>query len=101
MIATAEKTDTDLKMDVLAELEFEPSVDITDLGVLVKDGVVTLNGRASSYGEKLNAVRATKRVAGVLAIADDIEVNLPQFGQHIHLQVCVGFFDDSGHVMAP
>jgi osmotically-inducible protein OsmY len=68
-------------MDVLAELEFEPSVDVTDLGVLVKDGVVTLNGRASNYAEKLNAVRATKRVAGVLAIADDIEVNLPEFGK--------------------
>jgi osmotically-inducible protein OsmY len=81
MTVIAEKTDTDLKMDVLAELEFEPSVDITDLGVLVKDGVVTLNGRASNYTEKLNAVRATKRVAGVLAIADDIEVNLPEFGK--------------------
>ena len=51
MTTIIEKTDTDLKMDVLAELEFEPSVDITDLGVLVKDGVVTLNGRASSYAE--------------------------------------------------
>jgi osmotically-inducible protein OsmY len=79
---TAEKTDTDLKMDVLAELKFEPSVNITDIGVLVKDGVVTLNGHASSHGEKMNAVRVTKRVAGVLAIADDIEVNLPVFGQH-------------------
>ncbi len=81
MTMIAEQTDTDLKMDVLAELAFEPSVKITDIGVLVKDGVVTLNGRASSYGEKLSAVRATKRVAGVLAIADDIEVSLPEFGQ--------------------
>ena len=81
MIAAAEKTDTDLKTDVLAELKFEPSVKVTDIGVLVKDGVVTLNGRAANYGEKLNAVRAAKRVAGVLAIADDIEVNLPAFGQ--------------------
>lgn len=81
MTVIAEQTDTDLKMDVLAELKFEPSVKITDIGVLVKDGVVTLNGRASSYGEKLSAVRATKRVAGVLAIADDIEVSLPEFGQ--------------------
>ena len=87
MTVIAEKTDTDLKMDVLAELEFEPSVDITDLGVLVKDGVVTLNGRASSYAEKLNAVRAIKRVAGVLAIADDIEVNLPEFGQHTDSEI--------------
>ena len=87
MTAIIEKTDTDLKMDVLAELAFDPSVDITDLGVLVKDGVVTLNGRASSYAEKLNAVRATKRVAGVLAIADDIAVSLPEFGQHTDSEI--------------
>ena len=82
MIITEEKTDIMLKMDVLAELRFEPSVKLTDIGVLVKDGVVTLNGFAANYGEKLNAVRAVKRVAGVMAIADDIEVSLPDFGQH-------------------
>ena len=71
------KTDTDLKADVLAELKYEPSVNITDIGVLVKDGAVTLNGYATSYGEKWNAVGATKRVAGVRAIADDIVVKLP------------------------
>jgi VCBS repeat-containing protein len=43
----------------------------------VNDGTVTLNGYASSYGEKWNVVQATKRVAGVRAIADDIEVKLP------------------------
>jgi osmotically-inducible protein OsmY len=53
-------------------------VNITDIGVLVKDGAVTLNGFATSYGEKWNAVAATKRVAGVRAIADDIVVKLPQ-----------------------
>jgi osmotically-inducible protein OsmY len=82
MTTTIEKTDADLKKDVLAELEFEPSVQITEIGVLVKDGVVTLNGRASDHGARLNAVRAVKRVSGVTAIADDIEVSLPVFGQH-------------------
>jgi osmotically-inducible protein OsmY len=72
-----EKSDTDIKTDVLAELKFEPCVSITDIGVLVKDGAVTLNGYATSYAEKWNAVSATKRVAGVRAIADDIVVNLP------------------------
>ena len=70
-------TDTELKMDVLAELRYEPSVRITDIGVLVKDGAVTLNGYATNYCEKCDAVRAAKRVAGVRAIADDIEVKLP------------------------
>jgi osmotically-inducible protein OsmY len=71
------KSDTDLKRDVLAELKYEPSVKVTDIGVLVNDGTVTLNGYAANYGEKWDAVRATKRVAGVKAIADDIEVKLP------------------------
>jgi osmotically-inducible protein OsmY len=69
--------DTELKMDVLAELIYEPNVRITDIGVLVKDGAVTLNGYATNYCEKCDAVRAAKRVAGVRAIADDIEVKLP------------------------
>jgi osmotically-inducible protein OsmY len=71
------KSDGELKDDVLAELKYEPCVSVTDIGVLVKDGTVTLNGYATSYGEKWYAVRAVKRVAGVKAIADDIEVKLP------------------------
>jgi osmotically-inducible protein OsmY len=76
MQTITKKTDATLKVDVLAELNYEPSVKVTDIGVLVKDGTVTLNGYATSYGEKWEAVRAVKRVAGVLAIADDIEVKL-------------------------
>ena len=79
MLATTEKTDTELKTDVLAELKYEPSVKVTDIGVQVKDGVVTLIGNVSNYFEKWNAVRATKRVAGVKAIADDIKVHLSEF----------------------
>ncbi len=77
MKTIAERTDSELKADVLAELKYEPGVNITDVGVLVRDGAVTLNGFATSYGEKWNAVSATKRVAGVRAIADDIVVKLP------------------------
>ena len=73
----AEKTDTQLQADVLAELKYEPSVTVTDIGVSVKDGTVTLNGCATSYSEKQGAVHSAKRVAGVKAIADDIEVKLP------------------------
>lgn len=76
MQTITEKTDSELKTDVLAELKYEPGVSIADIGVLVKDGAVTLNGFVTNYGEKWNAVRATKRVAGVRAIADDIVVKL-------------------------
>ena len=77
MSTTTEKSDKEIKEDVLAELKYEPSVKITDIGVLVKDGTVTLNGFATSYGEKYDAVKTAKRVGGVRAIADDIEVKFP------------------------
>jgi len=76
MKSNVEKSDAEIKRDVLSELEYEPSIKVTNIGVLVKDGVVTLNGYATSYSEKWEAVRAVKRVAGVTAIADDIEIKL-------------------------
>jgi osmotically-inducible protein OsmY len=76
MKTTEEKTDIDIQNDVLMELKYEPTVQVTDIGVLVKDGTVTLNGFATSYGEKIGAVRAAKRVTGVNGIADDIKVKL-------------------------
>jgi osmotically-inducible protein OsmY len=71
------KTDTQLRQDVLDELEWEPSIDANEIGVTVHHGVVTLNGRVASYAEKLAAERATGRVSGVKAIAEEIEVKLP------------------------
>lgn len=82
MNITLKKTDAELKSDVLSELKYEPSVKVTDIGVLVKDGTVTLNGSANSYGKKWEAVSAVKRVSGVKAVADEIEVNLPNSPHH-------------------
>lgn len=70
------KTDSQLQHDVMAELEWEPSVDHADIGVAVNDGVVTLFGFVKSYPEKLFAEKATRRVAGVKAIAEEIKVRL-------------------------
>jgi len=81
MKITAEKSDVELKHHVLAELEYEPLVKVTNIGVLVSEGTVTLNGYATSFGEKFAAVRSAKRVAGVKAIADDIHVRLPDSAQ--------------------
>jgi osmotically-inducible protein OsmY len=77
MINTLDKTDTELKNDVLSELTYEPSVKVTDIGVLLKDGMVILNGYATSYIEKWSAVNAVRRVTGVKAITDEIEVKIP------------------------
>ena len=66
-----------LRQDVLDELEFEPSVDAAHIGVAVEKDVVTLSGHVASYAEKLAAVTATRRIRGVRAIADEIEVRHP------------------------
>lgn len=70
-------SDHQLRQDVLDELDFEPSVNATHIGVSVNASVVTLTGFILSYGEKLAAERATRRVKGVKAIAEEIEVRLP------------------------
>ena len=69
--------DHQLRQDVLDELDFEPSVDATHVAVGVHAGVVTLTGFVSNYGQKLGAERAVRRVKGVKAIAEEIEVHLP------------------------
>ena len=70
-------TDSDIKRDVEDELRWDPDVDPTDIAVAVKNGVVTLTGFVRSYGQKFSAERAAKRVAGVVGLANDIEVRLP------------------------
>ena len=75
------KTDMELKKDVLDELKWQPTVDAADIGVSVEDGVVTLRGEVSSIPQKWAAERAVKRVYGVKALAEEIEVNLPGSSQ--------------------
>jgi osmotically-inducible protein OsmY len=71
------KSDSELKRDVQNELTWEPSVNEAHIGVTVKDGVVTLTGHTPSYAEKYGAERAAKRVYGVKAVADELDVKLP------------------------
>lgn len=75
------KTDRELQKDVMDELKYEPSVTDTHIGVAVKDGVITLSGHVPAYAEKVAAERAAKRVHGVKAVADEIEVKLPGSGR--------------------
>jgi osmotically-inducible protein OsmY len=71
------KADSEIKRDVEAELKWDADLDPTDIGVAVKDGVVTLAGFVRSFTQKWEAERAAKRVSGVLGVANDIEVRLP------------------------
>ena len=69
--------DTQLRQDILDELEFEPSIDAAHIGVAVDDGVVILTGHVSNYAQKLAAEAAVHRVRGVRAIAQEIDVRYP------------------------
>jgi osmotically-inducible protein OsmY len=71
-------TDLNLRQNIIDELEFEPRVISAHIGVAVKDGVVTLSGHVGSYGEKLAAEKAAKRVRGVKALAEEIKVRFPE-----------------------
>ncbi len=75
------RPDEEIKKDVEEELRWDPDIDATDIGVAVKNGVVTLTGFVRSYMQKYDAERDAKRVAGVVAVANDIEVRLPAIHQ--------------------
>tara|TARA_R110002167_G_scaffold90933_6_gene244617 strand:- start:371 stop:1039 length:669 start_codon:yes stop_codon:yes gene_type:complete len=68
------KTDSQIKKDVLDELAWRPNIDETEIGVIVKDGVVTLSGIVNDFSKKVAAEKAAKNVAGVKAVAEDIKV---------------------------
>ncbi len=69
--------DMRLQQWVSDELAFEPKVDAAHIGVSVRDGVVTLSGRVNSYAEKFAAEEAARRIKGVTAVAQELEVHLP------------------------
>jgi len=85
--ATRTKSDDQIKMDVLSELGYEPAVKMTDIGVLVKGGAVTLNGCTASHGEKWHALRAAKRVSGVISITDEVKVVLPELHRRLDSEI--------------
>ena len=84
------KTDVELKQDVTAELAWDPAVNATAIGVAVKDGVVTLSGHLATFADKHAAERALRRVAGVKAIALEIDVKLPSDHQRSDTDIATG-----------
>jgi osmotically-inducible protein OsmY len=74
--ATLINTDEEIQKDVLAELKWDAQVQPNEIGVSVKDGVVTLTGWVNSYLKRWAAEDAAHRVGGVKAVANDIEVKL-------------------------
>ncbi|OLD15730.1 MAG: ornithine aminotransferase [Acidobacteria bacterium 13_1_40CM_3_65_5] len=75
-VAIETRTDAQIQSDVLAELKWDARVMPNEIGVTVKDGVVTLTGWVDSYTKRWVAEEASHRVRGVKAVANDIEVRL-------------------------
>jgi len=76
-VGTITKSDSQIKNDVLNELKWDPSIDETEVGVQVKDGIVTLTGNISAYPKRLASIEAAHRVYGVLDVVDDMKVRIP------------------------
>ena len=85
--------DAQLRRDVQDELEWEPSIDGTEIGVAVHDGIVTLTGFVPSYTEKRTAERAARRIQGVKAIANDIQVRMPWTSERTDTQIAQAAVD--------
>jgi osmotically-inducible protein OsmY len=71
------RSDFDIKRDVEDELRSDPDIDATDIAIAVKDGVVTLTGFVRSFRQRRKAEQDVKHVAGVIGMANNIEVRLP------------------------
>jgi osmotically-inducible protein OsmY len=69
-------SDDEIRNSLLMELKWDPKITSTDIGIAVKDGVASLTGFVPSYWEKDAAEKAAKRVSGVKAVANDLEVKL-------------------------
>ena len=71
------RSDRELQHDVLEELQWEPSLEASRIGVAADHGVVVLTGHVENYSAKLQAERTARRVIGVEAVANDIDVERP------------------------
>lgn len=70
------KTDLQIQKDVMDQLEWEPFLNASEIGVAVKNGIVTLSGQVDSFAKKLAAENAAKKISGVKAIAEDIQIGV-------------------------
>ena len=70
------KSDIQIQKDVTEEIKWEPFLNAAEIGVAVKNGIVTLSGEVDMYAKKIAAEKAAKRVSGVKAIAEDIHISV-------------------------
>lgn len=70
------KSDLEIQQDVIRELKWQPFLNAATIGVSVRDGIVTLSGQVDSYAQKLAAETAARKVSGVRALAEDIQIGV-------------------------
>jgi osmotically-inducible protein OsmY len=90
------KNSDQLRSDVEQELAWEPRLDERHIMVGVNNGAVTLGGRVPTYSQKVQAVRAVERVAGVRAVADELQVRLA----HSHVRDDTDIAESVAHLLA-
>lgn len=81
------KSDAQIQKDVMEQLKWEPFLDASEIGVAVKNGIVTLSGQIDSYSKKMAAERAAKWVKGVKAIAEDIQIGVSPASQKTDTEI--------------
>jgi osmotically-inducible protein OsmY len=86
-IGVVHQADEDIQREVLLELKWDAKLAPNEIGVAVKDGVVTLSGYVDSFTKKWAAERAALRVRGVRAVANDIEVRLPSTAERTDSEI--------------
>ena len=87
------KTDAEIQSDIMDEFEWEPSVDPSQIGVTVKNGIVTLTGHVSSYPQKATAERVAKSVSGVKAVADELEIRITRVDEKTDTEIAEAALD--------
>ena len=81
------KTDLEIQKDVQAELKWQPIIKSSEIGVAVKEGIVTLSGEVDTYSKKIAAESAAKKVDGVTAVVQNIEVKLSSSGKKTDVDI--------------
>jgi len=81
------KSDAQLQNDVTEALKWEPNIDEAQVGVNVKAGIVTLTGHVPHFLQKTAAEEAAKRIYGVKAVANEIDVRIPSSGQRSDTEI--------------
>lgn len=84
------RSNEELQKDILDAIKWEPLLHAAEIGVTVKDGIVTLTGEVDSYAKKLEAEVATKNVAGVKAIVEKIDVKFGSANSHDDAHIASG-----------